>query len=307
MPSEAVGTGVPPAGWRRCFYGGEGLRAGWCFLRFLVLFVTLNAGGTWLYLRLDPAAARAAGWEPRPFLAMEAISLAAALVAVLISARLERRPLAAYALRSPNPASPAWPRFLEGLGWGLAAVSVLVAAIGLLGGYSISGAAMGGVALARFALVWAVAFTIAGIAEEVIFRGYTLLTLARGIGFWPAALVLSALFGALHYFTKPMETWADGASTALFGLFTCYTVLRSGDIWLAAGFHAAWNFSALGVYGAPNTGNQGRPLPGHLLASSFHGPQWLTGGPMGAEASLLIFPLIAVLFAVCAVRFRARR
>jgi hypothetical protein len=27
-----------------------------------------------------------------------------------------------------------------------------------------------------------------------------------------------------------------------------------------------------------------------------HGPQWLTGGPLGVEASWLVFPLIAIFF-----------
>jgi membrane protease YdiL (CAAX protease family) len=37
-----------------------------------------------------------------------------------------------------------------------------------------------------------------GIREEALFRGYLQATLTRGIGFWPAAVVLSLLFGAGH-------------------------------------------------------------------------------------------------------------
>ena len=37
---------------------------------------------------------------------------------------------------------------------------------------------------------------------------------------------------------------------------------------------------------SPNTGNGGKPLHGHLLDVRFHGPEWLTGGPRGTEASL---------------------
>jgi membrane protease YdiL (CAAX protease family) len=297
----ATPTPMPPGGWRRWFYGERGLRAGWCFLRFTFLYLLLSGGGNWLGVQLDPPAAQATGWEPGSFIWSEGISLLAALLCLLLAARLERRPLAAYGV---PPRAVFGARFWEGTLWGAAAVSALMAAIWLLGGYSAGGLALSGGALARYALIWAVAFLLGGIGEEVIFRGYTLFTLARGIGFWPAAWLLSALFGALHYLTKPMETWADLASTGLLGLFTCYTVFRTGDVWLAAGFHSAWNFLALGVYGGPNTGNEGRPLHGHLLASSFHGPQWLTGGPMGPEASLLIFPLLALLGAACFWRFR---
>jgi uncharacterized protein len=45
-------------------------------------------------------------------------------------------------------------------------------------------------------------------------------------------------------------------------------------------------------------------MPGHLLDSSFRGPDWLTGGPMGPEASLFIFPVIAALFWAFHRRYR---
>jgi membrane protease YdiL (CAAX protease family) len=291
-------------GWRRWFYGEQGLRAGWCLARFIGLYLLATECLRRLYLRLDPSVLREPGWAPHTFIAAEALSLLVAVGCVALSARLERRSWEAYGL---EPRAAFGARFWEGVLWGLAPVSLLIAAIGAAGGWSATGLALGGGALAHYALVWALAFLLVGLNEEVLFRGYTLLTMARGMGFWPAALLLSAGFGALHYFTKPMETWADGFSTGLIGLFACYTVRVTGDIWLATGFHFAWNFAAMAVFGGPNTGNDGKPLTGHLLASSFHGPQWLTGGPMGPEASLLVFPLIAALFAACAWRFRRRR
>jgi uncharacterized protein len=286
--------------WRRWFYGEQGLRAGWCLLRFLAVYMLVVAGANWLYLKIDPAAARE-GWTPRTVIAMEGTSLLAVLIALGLSVRLERRPLAAYGVR---PRAAFGGRFWEGTLWGAVPVSALVGAIALAGGYSAGGLAERGGALAGYALVWAVAFWMVGLNEELLFRGYLLATMARGLGFWPAALLQSVLFGGLHYFLKPMETWADGLSTGLIGLLLCYTVRLTGDVWLATGIHFGWNFCALAVLGGPNTGNDGQPLPGHLLASSFHGPQWLTGGPMGPEASLLVFPLIAVLFAALAWRFR---
>jgi uncharacterized protein len=290
-----------PSGWRRWFHGEQGLRAGWCLLRFIAIYLLVNGGLVFLYRWVNPSILRETEWLPPTMIAAEGLSLLVALLCVALSARLERRSWVAYGL-APRAAFGA--RFWEGLLWGAAPVSVLMAAIWAAGGWSATGLAQSGGALVRYALLWALAFLLVGLNEEVLFRGYSLLTLARGMGFWPAALLLSALFGADHYFTKPMETWADGFSTGLIGLFLCYTVRLTGDIWLASGFHFAWNFAALGVFGGPNTGNDGKPIAGHLLASSFHGPQWLTGGPMGPEASLFVFPVIAALFAACAWRFR---
>jgi hypothetical protein len=33
-----------------------------------------------------------------------------------------------------------------------------------------------------------------------------------------------------------------------------------------------------------------------MLHASFHGQTWLPGGPQGPEASLLVFPVIALMF-----------
>jgi hypothetical protein len=56
-----------------------------------------------------------------------------------------------------------------------------------------------------------------------------------------------------------------------------------------------------------DTGNDGQSIADHLLASSWHGPDWLTGGPRDAEASLLVFVVIAALFALFPRIYRTTR
>jgi membrane protease YdiL (CAAX protease family) len=145
-------------------------------------------------------------------------------------------------------------------------------------------------------LLWGLAFLGVGFAEEFTFRGYSLKTLAESIGFWPAAAILSSLFGLVHLVFKPNEGWIDPISVSLYGLFWCLTLRRTGSLWFAAGFHAASDYTDMVVFAEPNTGNEGKPLPGHLLDVRFHGPDWLTGGPRGTEASLLVFAVLAALF-----------
>jgi len=153
-----------------------------------------------------------------------------------------------------------------------------------------------GQALFNSALLWAAAFLFLSFAEEFAYRGYSQTTLADGMGFWPAAIVLSAIFGAVHYFFKPMENWMDGLSVGLFGLFWCYTLWRTGTLWFAIGFHAMSDYADMVLFAQPNTGNHGQSLTGHLLNISYHGPEWLTGGPRGTEASALEFLILAILF-----------
>ena len=186
--------------------------------------------------------------------------------------------------------------FWQGVVWGFASSLLMVVFLGLIGAASFEGVALHGQTLARFALLWAAAFLLLGFAEEFAYRGYSQTTLMSGMGFWPAAVLLSAIFGAVHYFFKPMENWMDGLSVGLFGLFWCFTLRRTGTLWFAIGFHAMSDYADMVLFAQPNTGNNGQSLTGHLLNVSYRGPAWLTGGPRGTEASALEFLVLALLF-----------
>jgi hypothetical protein len=120
-------------------------------------------------------------------------------------------------------------------------------------------------------------------------RGYTLYTLMQLIGFWPAALLLSLVFGAVHY-RNPGENWAGLFAAVLIGVFFCLTLQRTGTLWFAVGFHAFWDWGQTYLYSVPDSGTV---EPGHLMRPSFHGPDWLTGGSVGPEGSVLCFAVIA--------------
>jgi len=274
------------------FVGPRGLRPGWGFAIFAILWIVLSAG---LQVAVSLVYRHHAGMDPRDFLVSDGLSLAATFVVLVLMARIEKRRVGDYGL---SLAAGFVRRWALGLVWGLAPVAVVMLGIRLLGGVEFHGWAMSGGALAGWAAIWAISMVVLGLFEETLFRGYPLVTLARGMGFWPAAVLLSVIFGALHYFTKPMESLLDAVSVALIGLFACYTFRRTGDLWLAAGFHTAFDFFALGFFGAPNTGNGGKPVPFHLLATTFHGPAWLTGGPCGMEASVLMIATVGMLFLI---------
>lgn len=235
----------------------------------------------------------AQGWTASDLLLSEAVGFFALFAATLLAARLERRNTAAYGF----PLRAAFGRrWWEGMAWGALAPLVTFAMIAAAGAARVDGFALHGLALAKAAVIWLIVMILLGLFEELLFRGYPLETLARGIGFWPAAFAISVLFGALHYFTKPMENWVDATTVALIGLFCCFTVRRTGDLWFAVGFHTGFDYLALNVLGAPNTGNEGKPIPDHFLDTHFPGPDWITGGPRGLEASALMFVVIAALF-----------
>jgi CAAX protease family protein len=71
-----------------------------------------------------------------------------------------------------------------------------------------------------------------------------------------------------------------------FGLFFCYTLRVTGNLWLAVGFHASWDWAQSFFYGVPDSGVH---TAGHFLNSVATGPAWLSGGSVGPEGSVLVF------------------
>ena len=142
---------------------------------------------------------------------------------------------------------------------------------------------------------------LVGLAEESWFRGYPLYALARGAGFWPAAVISSIIFGALHL-TKSDENFIDIFNIMALGLIVCFALKRTGNLWLPVGFHAAFDFMQFFVIGTQNGGQ--RPVD-TLLQASFPGPAWINGGLLGTEASYFMLPVMLLTLVYIHFRYPA--
>jgi uncharacterized protein len=274
------------------FMGPNGMRAGWRFGIFVFLLFGFSKLFFWTLTTVfhyqEPD-----GWFAKSLALEGALSFAAALLAAWILSKIERRPFAEYGLARRG----AWVRnFCAGLAWGLGASVIMIVVLAAAGAAKLEGLALHGGDLVRSAGWWGLAFLLLGFAEEFAYRGYAQSALASGMGFWPAAILLSAMFGATHYFAKPMENWMDAVSVGIFGLFWCFTLWRTGTLWFAIGFHAMSDYADMVLFAQPNTGNHGQSLSGHLLQVSYQGPEWLTGGPRGTEASVVELLILPVMF-----------
>ncbi len=216
-----------------------------------------------------------------------------AIVPAFVIAAIEDRRFGDYGL----PPSRAFGKaFGSGVLWGLASLSLLLLIMRLLGVFSFAGVALHGARVWKFAAFWAVFFLFVALFEEFAFRGYSLFTVIQTAPFWPSALLSSVIFGYTHR-GNAGETWIGALGAGAIGLFFCFTLRRTGNLWFAVGLHASWDWAQSFLYGVPDSG---AIVPGHLLRASFHGPVWLTGGTVGPEGSVLLFVVIALLWAAFA-------
>jgi hypothetical protein len=279
-PVSPTPLAMPPTGWKSIFLREDGLRAGWRLAIFLLILTPLAALLVLVLLRAGAPIPSSVAMTPASVLTQEIPLILATLVAAMAMSRVESRPFASYGL----PLRPAFGGLLwRGALWGLVMIVATVLAIAGAGGFFFGGIALHGTNLLRQTLLWAIAFGAVGLWEEFFFRGYALATLADGIGFWPAASVMSAIFGAIHLGNHG-EGWTGVPQIFLISMFFCLTLRRTGSLWFAVGLHAAWDFGETFIFSSPDSGTY---AVGTLLRSTFHGPLWLTGGAVGPEGSVI--------------------
>lgn len=286
--APAAGPAQPEPFLHSAFIGPNGLRAGWRFTIYLVaffalLFLMTVATRPLLHLKSHQTPPV---WV---FLLGEFESLVAAVVPAFALAKYEKRSFGTYGLPLQRGFGM---QFWVGAAWGICAVTVLMLMLRSAGVFYFGALALHGIRILKFAAFWGLLFLVVGLFEEFVSRGYSLFVLAKGMRFWPAALLLSAAFGAIHL-GNPGEAWVGALAAACIGLFFCFTLRRTGTLWFAVGMHASWDWGESFLYSVPDSG---QVAPGHLLSSSFHGARWLTGGSVGPEGSVFVFVVIAALW-----------
>lgn len=130
----------------------------------------------------------------------------------------------------------------------------------------------------------------AGIGEEIISRGVLFRIAEEGMGTWWALAISAVFFGAAHIANPGATLWSSAAiaieAGLLFGMI--FHVTRS--LALCMGLHAAWNFAQGTIYGIPVSGLKADGW----LVSARSGPDWLSGGVFGAEASVVALSLCSL-------------
>jgi membrane protease YdiL (CAAX protease family) len=269
---------------REVFLGPAGIYPGTRWLIYLAMAFAIFQVEGWLAVPLRPYLGDL-WWR----MMIEGGLMLAAILPGLVMARIEDRPFGDFGL----PARRAFGRnFWVGTLWGIGSLSVLMLALRVTGAFEFGSLALHGTRIWKFAAYYAVLFLLTGFFEDFLMRGYSQWVLSQGMNFWPAAALLSVAFGTIHG-GNPGEAKTGLVAAGLIGFFLCLTLRRTGDLWWAVGFHLAWDWGESYLYSVPDSGVI---LPGHVLNSSLHGPDWLTGGSVGPEGSYLVFVVIGALW-----------
>jgi uncharacterized protein len=124
---------------------------------------------------------------------------------------------------------------------------------------------------------------LSGVLEEVLIRGIVFRILEQWLGSWIALGISAAIFGALHLL-NPGATLLNAAAISIeAGILLAAAYMVTRRLWLCIGTHIAWNFTQGGIFSVAVSGGQSKGL----LQSRMVGPDWLTGGAFGAEASVV--------------------
>ncbi len=214
-------------------------------------------------------------------------------------------------------------RFFDKRPWATAGFNLSALPAGLLGGFAL-GALMltvgvGILAGLRMYYVTAVVPSVlilvplllyfcVALFEETLFRGYIFQTLEGRWGSGVALGVTSLLFGLAHL-GNPVpgaSHWMRVAGPVQIcleaGLPMGAAYLLTRNLWFPIGIHWGWNYFEEPIYGCPDSGTH---TPHTLLHAVFSGPSFVTGGPFGPEAGVVLLAvgtLTGILLLWAAVR-----
>ena len=181
------------------------------------------------------------------------------------------------------------PDTCKGLLVGVLYFIVVVGVMMLVGVYLIKSFQFDGMKqLAQFSF-----FLTIAVGEEILFRGIVFRMIDVRWNTWMALIISTLIFGLVHI-VNPGATWWSTLAIALeSGLLLGAAYKYSGTLWLPIGIHWAWNYMQGNVFGFAVSGNEA----GESMITPFiEGPDLLTGGIFGAEASIIAV-VIGMIFA----------
>lgn len=165
---------------------------------------------------------------------------------------------------------------LNGLLLGIFSVSLLAATMSRAGAATLTPAGQ----LSFEWILMGFLILLAALAEEAFFRGYVQRNLQLRLGPVAGLLAAAGIFTLFHISNPGIHV------SGILGVFCGGIILGiryaySGSLWLGIAFHACWNLLWGPVLGFKVSGTK----TASLMETTTSGPDWITGGAFGPEAS----------------------
>ncbi|NOT41101.1 MAG: CPBP family intramembrane metalloprotease [Alphaproteobacteria bacterium] len=147
------------------------------------------------------------------------------------------------------------------------------------------------------AMAWSMAgMTLAAAGEEVMMRGFVLQELMSKFSVPASVIVSSLIFMALHGAALVKSDMAAVGALNIFlaSVLMSLAYLATRTLWLPIGIHAGWNIMQGPMLGFNVSGND---FNAGWQPVTMSGPEMMTGGTFGFEASVLglIGPVLGIL------------
>ena len=177
----------------------------------------------------------------------------------------------------------AWIHYLKGIAVGFVFFSTVYLTLIATGSVTFDG--LNSKASLAMLLLFFFGFVIQGAQEEILTRGYFMMSLSTRLPAIAAILISSFTFSVLHLFNSGFGLLAF-VNLVLYGVFLAVYMLKTGNIWGVCAIHSVWNFSQGNLYGMPVSVINIMEIS--LFSSSLvEGKEWLSGGAFGPEGGVI--------------------
>lgn len=205
------------------------------------------------------------------------------LTAILYCTKIEKRSLYSMGITREHAGT----HYGIGLAFGLVLFSLCVDIAALLGGIRFEGLREN--VNPFIVILYLVGFGIQGFSEEIMFRGYFMVSIMKKSSVTKAVFINSLAFAIAHML-NPGLTVVAFINLMLIGVLMSVYVIKTNNIWGAAAFHSMWNFAQGILYGISVSGTDAKSA---VLLTESTGAKIINGGLFGLEASIVTTIVVA--------------